>query len=253
MNKPRVILADDEPNLLRFLSDMLHRLWPELEIVDTAGNGMQALGLIRDVEPDIAFLDIKMPVLTGLQVAQRIAGECHVVFITAYDEFAVQAFEASAVDYLLKPVDEQRLQQTIDRLKKLNQSEPETNNLSLLLSQLAGHASKQTPQYLNWIRAGDSENTYMVPIDEVIYFKAEDKYTTVVTQDKEHLIRKPIRELVAELDPIQFWQIHRGIIVQTSQIASLKKAINGTYHVSLRGSKDQLTVSRRYAHLFKQM
>ena len=254
LNKIRAILADDEANLLHYLEGMLHRLWPELEIIATATNGLEALSLIRDEEPDIAFLDIRMPVLTGVQVAQRVQGECHVVFITAYDEYAVQAFESAAIDYLLKPIEESRLQQTIQRLKQLTFSHPTSiNDLAGVIEKLVRDPAQASQQYLGWIRAGESEQTRLVPVDEVIYFKADDKYTSVVTRDKEYLIRKPICELSTELDPELFWQIHRGIIVQVKQIDRIKRALNGSCKLYLKGFKEALNVSRRYAHLFKQM
>ncbi len=254
MNKLRAILADDEANLLRYLQDMLHRLWPELEIVATAANGMEALGLIRDEEPDITFLDIRMPVLDGIQVAKRVQGECHIVFITAYDEYAVQAFESAAVDYILKPVEETRLIQTIERLRNItDKQQASTDSFKQVIEQLSRQSSRSQPQYLGWIRAGVAEETHIIPADEVIYFKADDKYTSVVTREKEYLIRKPIRELVVELDPQRFWQVHRGIVVQVEKIDRVKKALNGTYRLHLKELADTLTVSRRYAHLFKQM
>ncbi len=255
MHKIRAIIADDEPHLLGYLRDTLTGLWPELEVVATAGNGVEALGLIRDVEPDIAFLDIHMPVLTGMQVARRVMGECHVVFITAYDEYAVEAFESAAIDYLLKPVEESRLLATIERLKKYL-SKSDTDNaadmpvLERLVQQLGTH---REINYLSWIRAGEGDDTHMVPVDEVIYFKAEDKYTTVVTREKEFLIRRAIRELAVELNPDLFWQIHRGCIVQSSEISHVKKAVNGGYQLYLKQGNKTLSVSRRYAHLFKQM
>lgn len=255
MHKYRAIIADDEPNLIPYLQGMLARHWPELEVVATAANGMEALGLIRDEEPDIAFLDIRMPVLTGIQVAKRVQGECHIVFITAYDEFAVEAFESAAIDYLLKPVEEPRLLATIGRLKgRLAKQFDDSGEWLHTVERLAGRlGQKDTTKYLSWIRAGEGEDTHMIPVDEVMYFKADDKYTTVATREKEYLIRKAIKELMLELDPEQFWQIHRGCIVQVGLISHVKKAMNGGYTLHIKGSTDSLTVSRRYAHLFKQM
>lgn len=255
MHKLRAIIADDEPNLLRYLQDMLARLWPELEVITTAGNGAEALALIRDAEPDIAFLDIRMPVLSGIQVAKRVQGECQIVFITAYDEYAVEAFDSAAIDYLLKPVEEQRLSATIKRLKDHTIKQTVNNDewlhtVERLAQQLGNH---RTGHYLSWIRAGEWDDIRMIPVDEVIYFKADDKYTTVVTKEKEFLIRKSIKELELELDPDQFWQVHRGCIVQVGLIISVKKAMNGGYKLRLKDCPATLTVSRRYAHLFKQM
>ena len=255
MHKLRAIIADDEANLVTYLQDMLRRLWPELEVIATAANGLEALSLIRDEEPDIAFLDIRMPLLSGLQVARRVEGECHIVFITAYDEYAVEAFEAAAIDYLLKPVEEKRLALCIERLK-MHVGKPVEADLawSQTLEQLLNKLGQPTAgNYLSWIRAAEAEQTLMIPVDDILYFKAEDKYTSVVTHEREYLIRKAIKELVTELDPDQFWQIHRACIVQVAQIASVNKAMNGSYKLCLKGQDEKLVVSRRYAHLFKQM
>ena len=255
MHKLRAIIADDEPNLIQYLRDMLARLWPELEVIATAGNGMEALGLIRDEEPDIAFLDIRMPLLDGIQVARRVQGECQIVFITAYDEYAVDAFDSAAIDYLLKPVEEQRLSATIERLKNYSTNQAANNDEWLHSIERLGKQLGQSRagNYLSWIRAGEGDDTRMIPVDEVIYFKADDKYTTVATREKEFLIRKAIKELTGELDPDQFWQVHRGVIVQVALISHVKKAMNGGYKLHLKNSHETLTVSRRYAHLFKQM
>lgn len=255
MYKYRAIIADDEPNLMAYLQDMLVRLWPELEVIATAVNGVEALGLIRDEEPDIAFLDIRMPVMTGIQVARRVQGECHIVFITAYDEHAVEAFESATIDYLLKPVEEQRLAITIERLKEhLGKQAVDGDLWSPTIERLAKQLDHPgAGNYLSWIRAGEGDDTRMIPVDEVIYFKADDKYTTVATSEKEYLIRKPIKELAVQLDPDQFWQVHRGAIVQVALISLVKKAMNGGYKLHLKNSHETLSVSRRYAHLFKQM
>lgn len=255
MYKHRAIIADDEPNLIRYLQELLARLWPELEVIGTANNGAEALSLIRDEEPDIAFLDIRMPVLTGIQVARRVQGECHIVFITAYDEYAVQAFESAAIDYLLKPIEETRLATTVERLKQYteNQNMP-GDEWQKVIDRFAQQQLKQGAGHcLSWIRAGEGDDTRMIPVDEVLYFKADDKYTTVATTEKEFLIRKAIKELILELDPDQFWQIHRGCIVQVTLISHVKKTMNGGYQLYLKGNKEILVVSRRYAHLFKQM
>lgn len=255
MSKLRAIIADDEPNLVRYLQDMLARVWPELEVVATAANGMEALGLIRDEEPDIAFLDIRMPVLSGIQVAKRVQGECQIVFITAYDEYAVEAFESAAIDYLLKPVQEARLALTIERLKEgVARQAVDDAAWSQAIERLARQMGDHTlGRYLSWIRAGEGDDTRMIPVDDVRYFKADEKYTSVVTAEKEFLIRKAIKELTVELDPDQFWQIHRGCIVQVALIAQVKKADNGAYKLQLKDGHETLPVSRRYGHLFKQM
>ena len=255
MPKLRAIIADDEANLSRYLSELLARLWPELDVIATAANGAEALALIREEEPDIAFLDIRMPLLSGIQVANRVQGECHVVFVTAYDEYAVQAFESAAIDYLLKPVEQSRLAATVERLKShlVVQALPD-EVWRQTVTQLAGHFdSAHKDKYMSWIRAAQGEHTQLIPVDDVIYFKAEEKYTTVATREQEFLIRKAIKELAVELDPDRFWQIHRACIVQVGQISKVKKIDNGGYQVHLKDRHKVLNASRRYAHLFKQM
>ena len=234
---------------------MLQQLWPELQVIATAHNGSEALNLIRQEEPDIAFLDIKMPVMNGLSVAMHSQGQTRIVFITAYNEFAIEAFEHNAIDYLVKPVTEARLMKTIQRLKhELASTVIPQPDWQQLLSKLSAemHSSSQATG-LQWIRAGKADKTLLIPVDEVCYFKAGDKYTSVVTRDDEYLIRKPIKELINELDTRQFWQINRGIIVNIHFIASTQRELSGRCQIHLKNSKDVLLTSRKYAHLFKQM
>ena len=255
MQKLSAIIADDEENLCQHLQGMLQKLWPELRIIATAYNGSEALNLVRQEEPDIAFLDIKMPVMSGLTVAMRSAGLSRIVFITAYNNFAIEAFEHNALDYLVKPVTEERLMKTIQRLKQeLASSQSAQPNWQQLLGQLSSqlHESTQTTG-LQWIRAGKADKIMLIPVDEVLYFKAGDKYTSVVTQDGEYLIRKPIKELSNELDANQFWQINRGIIVNIHCVDSTQREISGRCQIHLKNSKEVLLTSRKYAHLFKQM
>lgn len=255
MNKLRAIIADDEPNLIRYLQGMLSRLWPELEVTGVANNGAEAISLIREEEPDIAFLDIRMPVFNGLQVAKRVKGECQIVFITAYDEYAIEAFEAAAMDYLLKPVEEPRLQATIDRLTKSFASQDDSlDTWQQAFEQVSQQLIRpKAGRYLSWIHAGNGDDTNFIPVDEVHYFKSGEKYTSVVTAAKEYLIRKAIKELAVELEPEKYWQIHRGIIVNAAFISHVTKGLNGGYKLHLKDNNNVLTVSRRYAHLFKQM
>jgi len=255
MNRYSAIIADDEENLCSHLETLLEKLWPELQLIGIAQNGPEALSLIKRDEPDIAFLDIKMPVMSGIDVAKHTQGLCHVVFITAYDEFAIQAFEQDAIDYVLKPVTEVRLKKTIQRLQeRLNSHEYDQVNMQRLLATLSTHLNPQDKtDTLQWIRVGKADKTIMVPVDEVIYFKASDKYTSVITGDGEYLIRRPIKELIAKLDTNQYWQISRSIIVNVNCIAAAKREFNGRCEVYLKNHKEVLMASRKYSHLFKQM
>ena len=241
------ILVDDEENLLTSLGDKLKSLWPELEIVGTAQNGRQAIALARETQPDIAFLDIHMPGLSGLEVAEALPVATRIVFVTAYDQFAVDAFERAAVDYVLKPISDARLQQTIARLKRL-----EDTDRDKLLS-LLDHLKPQAAGHLSWIRAGLDDTTTLIPVDDVVYFQADQKYTSVMTAEAEHLVRRSIKELETQLDPQQFWRIHRGIIVRVDQIVNARRDLRGRYTLTLKDRSERLRSSQSYGHLFKQM
>lgn len=249
------IIADDEEQLRIHLKSKLAGLWPELIISGEAGNGLEALELIERIRPTIAFLDIKMPGLSGLEVAQKIGADCRVVFITAYDQFAVEAFESEAIDYILKPVTAKRLEKTIERLKKQISaiSKPTVDFSQAMDRLLAGLIDKQPSGYLKWIKVRHGEEVWLISIDEVCYFKAEDKYTVVKTLGGESLIKKSIRQLVEELDPDQFWRIHRGTIINVSRIGKISRSFAGRLIITLKDLPETLTVSRSYAHLFKQM
>ena len=249
------IIADDEKELRAFLKARLHEAWPELEIRGEAANGQEAVALIESEEPDIAFLDIRMPGLSGLQVAKRIAGACHIVFVTAYDQYAVEAFEREAVDYLLKPLSKERLAVTVARLKErltAGAMRP-TPAYAELLESLAATMSGSRGGFLRWIRAQHKDGVRLIPVEDVDYFKADEKYTLVLTAQGESLIRKSIRELVEELDPAQFWQIHRGVIVNASRIEKITRSLTGRGIVALKNRPEELVVSRQFLHLFKQM
>jgi DNA-binding LytR/AlgR family response regulator len=247
------MIADDEPELAKYLQTKLATLWPELKICAIAPNGLEALRIIEDDNPDIAFLDIKMPGLNGLEVAQRIDSKTRLVFVTAYDQYAVDAFEHEAVDYLLKPVTEERLTKCIARLKQqltTNEAPPE---MSALLQKLASVLPKQGEGFLRWIRASVGANVRLIPVEEVLYFQAADKYTAVITKDSEALIRLSIKELTDQLDPQQFWQIHRGTIVNVQHISGTTRDEAGHVLVKIKSHAQILQVSRGYAHLFRQM
>ena len=254
----RAVIADDEPNLSRYLRERLAVLWPELEIVGIAANGPEAKALIASLEPQIAFLDIRMPGLSGLDVARALAG-VHVVFVTAFDQYAVEAFERAAVDYLLKPVSDERLEATIERLKeRLAAAAPAiapeiAEALALLRRHLPPTGRDASGERLAWIRAAVGAQVRLISVDDVCYFSANDKYTSVFTGDGEALIRTPLKELAAQLDPERFWQIHRGAIVNVAHVAATTRDVTGRVKVKLKGRSETLAVSRAYAHRFRQM
>ena len=247
------IIADDEQHLASYLHDRLGALWPELSIVGIAKNGLEAMRLVDDESPAIVFLDIRMPGLTGLEVASRLDAKTHVVFVTAYDQYAVEAFDKQAADYLLKPVTDDRLTRTIARLKEKISKAETPGDVAGILKQLATVLPVNKNTHLRWIRASVGETVRQIPVDEVFYFQAQDKYVSVYTKEGESLIRTPLAELQAELDPNEFWQIHRSTIVNVNRIAATTRDVMGKTQIKLRDSKAELQVSRAYAHLFKQM
>lgn len=251
--QPVAIIADDEPHLAEFLRARLQVLWPELAIAGIAKNGAEAMKLIDDENPAIAFLDIRMPGLTGLEVAARLDKRTHVVFVTAYDQYAVDAFDREAADYLLKPVTDERLQRAIDRLKKKLADKSAPGDVQSLLAKLANALPAGKGAHLRWIRASSGEITKQIAVDDVLYFQAQDKYISVYTGEGESLIRTPLSELVAQLDPDAFWQIHRSTVVNVARIAGTTRDVMGRTQVKLKNSKVGLPVSRAYAHLFKGM
>ena len=252
MNEVKAVIADDEAPLRQFLRARLSEVWPELVICGEAKNGKEAFDLIERHSPHIAFLDIKMPGLTGMDVAEKIAGSCRIVFVTAYDEYAVEAFEKEAVDYLLKPVSKERLEKTVKRLKEdfKTGATVSTEILKRLMTPLSNEKGSGSLQYL---RVQHGDGVRLIHVDDVIYFKAEDKYTTVITREAESLVRKTIRDLAEELDPEKFWQIHRGSIVNVRFIARVSRSLTGKGVIRLKDRSETLAVSSRYTHLFKQM
>jgi DNA-binding LytR/AlgR family response regulator len=261
---PTALIADDEPHLADYLRGRLAAAWPELEIVATVGSGPAAAEAIGRLQPDIAFLDIRMPGATGLEVARALAGPARprVVFVTAYDQYAMDAFEADAVDYLLKPVANERLARTVDRLRAALSAAPAAAvpDLTPLLAQLQ-RALEGRPQPLRWIRAskrtGDGEVTEQIAVADVLYFQADDKYTCVFARDggqvREWLIRVPLSDLAAQLDPADFQQIHRSVIVNQQAVAGTRRDLAGRLHVRIRDHARELPVARQYMHLFRQM
>jgi DNA-binding LytR/AlgR family response regulator len=251
----KAVIADDEKELRAYLRALLAEVWPDLVICGEAANGQEAVDLVGATHPQIAFLDIKMPGLSGMEVAKRIAGACRIVFVTAFDQYAVEAFERSAVDYLLKPVSKERLFLTVARLKEQMASSPAPPpDLADVVEQLLARLpTKEAPPFLRWIRAQQKEHVRLIPVEEIDYFRAEDKYTVVATKEGESLIKKGIRELVQELDPDRFWQIHRGTIVNVSRIEKVSRSLTGRGVLKLKGRAETFTVGRNYLHLFKQM
>jgi len=247
------IIADDELHLANYLHDRLSALWPELAVVGIARNGLEALKLIDDESPSIVFLDIRMPGLTGLEVASRLDAKTHVVFVTAYDQYAVEAFDREVADYLLKPVADDRLGRTITRLKEKLAAAAAPTDVAGLLKQLTTALPGTRNPYLRWIRASVGEVVRQIPIEDVLYLQAQDKYVSVYTRDGESLIRTPLSELSAQLDPDDFWQIHRSTIVNVNCISSTQRDVMGRTQVRLKDCNGELPVSRAYVHLFKQM
>jgi DNA-binding LytR/AlgR family response regulator len=264
----RAVLADDERLMREQLRARLAEAWPELQIVAEAKNGAEAVELVAQHRPDIVFLDIRMPGLTGVEAAKQIAQMevaddellPEIVFITAYDQYAVEAFEQGVADYVLKPAERERLAVTVERIKKrlalrqADQAAPAGAPLQQLLQQLSAQMNPGgAPQRLQFIQASVGSAIQMIPVDEVLFFISDEKYTRVQTATIEALIRKPIKELIDELDPQQFWQIHRSTLVNVKAIAGVTRDFRGRQIVSVKGHKEQLEVSRSYLGLFKGM
>ena len=244
----KAIIADDELHLAEDLRRRLSQLWPELQIVAVLHDGIAAAEALATIRPDIAFLDIRMPGQSGLNAARAASDECRVVFVTAFDDHAVDAFEQAAVDYLLKPVSDERLARCVARLQQRNTA---TADATLIhLQQLLATTNKQP---LRWLRAQVGQVVRMVGVNEVCYFQAADKYTAVYTRDTELLLRTPLKELLAQLDPEQFWQVHRSTVVSVNQIVTAKQDLLGRVTLTLRDRAETIAVSRSYAHLFRQM
>jgi len=246
---PTAIVAEDEPILRTQLEGKLRKLWPELEIIASVGDGAAALEALEDRAPDFMFLDIQMPEMTGVEVARHVGNRAHVVFVTAYDQYAIQAFETGAVDYILKPAADDRLSVTIERLKAKLESPP--MDLKAVLSQIAQAGGKK--EKLQWIKATIGQNLRLIPVAEVLFFQSDEKYTRVVLADGEALIKTPIRALLDGLDAEVFWQIHRSTLVNANAIAAVTRDFRGQAHVKIKGKDESLVVSRIYSHLFKQM
>ena len=257
---PTAIIADDERLMRDLLRTRLSQVWPELEIVGEAKNGDEAVQLVSALKPDLTFLDIRMPGKTGMEAARDIGDASQVVFVTAYDQYAVEAFERGAVDYVLKPPEPERLKITVERLKERLAAPPGpaaagnvSDTVSAMLSQLAEKIAAPKPKYLQWIQASIGQDLRMIPVEDILFFRSDEKYTCVQTDKFEALIRKPVRDLADELDPSLFWQIHRATLVNVNAIEGVTRDIRGRHLVLIKGRPDKLEVSRSFLHLFKQM
>ncbi|MEH0166315.1 LytR/AlgR family response regulator transcription factor [Paucibacter sp. JuS9] len=268
----RAVLADDERLMREQLRSRLTEVWPDLDIVAEAKNGIEAVELVKEHKPDLVFLDIRMPGLTGVDAARQIAQLPEdedwllpeIVFITAYDQYAVEAFEQGVADYVLKPAERERLQVTVERVKKRlsqrhsNEPVPDDGKPAAPMQQLLHKLSAQlnpgsAPAYLQWIQATVGQAIQMIPVEDVLFFISDEKYTRVQTATLEALIRKPIKELVDELDPKLFWQIHRSTLVNVKAINGITRDFRGRQLVGVKGLTEKLEVSRSYTHLFKGM
>jgi DNA-binding LytR/AlgR family response regulator len=264
----RCVIADDERLMREQLRARLAEVWPELQIVAEAKNGVEAVALVAEHRPELVFLDIRMPGLTGVEAARQIAqmeiGDDEllpeIVFITAYDQYAVEAFEQGVADYVLKPAERERLAVTVERIQKrlAARDAGEASGAAPMQQLLHSLAEKMNPAggapaYLQWIQATVGQAIQMIPVDEVLFFISDEKYTRVQTASVEALIRKPIKELVDELDPRKFWQIHRSTLVNASAIANVTRDFRGRQIVAVKGHNEKLEVSRSYLGLFKGM
>jgi DNA-binding LytR/AlgR family response regulator len=248
----RALVADDEPKLAEYLAGRLVELWPGLELCGIAANGNDAIEKINKEKPDVVFLDIKMPGMSGLEVARRMNPPSLVVFITAYHKYAINAFEEEAVDYLLKPVSDERLLHTITRIKNRFAGKDGVPNLEALLSKLS-QALESKGSYMRYLRATSGKVLRLIPVEDVLFIRARSKYTSVVTTNGEFLMRMSLSELIKLLDPERFWQIHRSAIVNASKVVTVNQIGREAHVLTIKDYEERLPVSRSFVHLFKQM
>jgi DNA-binding LytR/AlgR family response regulator len=246
------IIADDERLMRDQLKLRLSQVWPELQIVGEAKNGEEAIELVNQHQPNFTFLDIRMPGKTGLDAAQAIGTKSHIVFVTAYNQYAVEAFERGAIDYVMKPAELERLRLTCERLKtRLTGAPQDMGDILIQLADKIGLTPK--PKYLQWIQASIGQDLRLIPVEDILFFRSDEKYTCVQTKVYEALIRKPVRDLAEELDPALFWQIHRSTLVNVKAIDGVTRDLRGRHLVMVKGHTEKLEVSRSFIHLFKQM
>ena len=260
--RPTALIADDEPLLREALARQLAQAWPDLEVVSRARNGREAVQQFEALRPDVCFLDVHMPGLSGVEAARQIGRRAHLVFVTAYDDYAVQAFAQGALDYLVKPVDQARLAETVGRLQeRLCAAQPAENTeavLRQLAAQIAELQSGAAPGWLRWLRAQEGSLLRLIPVDQVDYLRSDTKYTRVAWRDEagrpgEALVRVTLKDLLAQLDPAQFARVHRSVVVNLRAVSHVSRGDNETADIHLKGRKEVLPVSRSYLHLFRQM
>jgi DNA-binding LytR/AlgR family response regulator len=260
--RPTALIADDEPLLREALARQLAQVWPELEVVAQARNGREAVKQFEAKRPDVCFLDVRMPGLSGIEAAHEIGTRAHLVFVTAFDEYAVKAFAQGVLDYLVKPVEPARLAETVARLKgRLNAAQPAANTEALLqqlAAQLAQLQSGAAPAPLRWIRAQVGQTLRLIPVDEIDYLRSDAKYTLIAWRGDagrpvEALVRVALKELAAQLPPEQFAQVHRSVVVNLRAVSHVTRGDNETADIHLKDRKEVLPVSRSYLHLFRQM
>ncbi|HET7792935.1 MAG TPA: LytTR family DNA-binding domain-containing protein [Rhizobacter sp.] len=255
---PTALIADDEPLLRERLAGLLARLWPELTVVAQARNGREAVEMFDEHAPQVVFLDVHMPGLNGVEAARSIARRAEVVFVTAYEQYAVTAFEQGAIDYVVKPFDEARLADTVQRLQQRLARAPggESESLDTVIEKVSAELRRRGAGgsgWLQWIKASVGNSVRLIPVEQVAYLRSDEKYTLVVWEGGEALIRKTIRELADELDPDRFAQVHRSVIVNLHQVSQVDRGPNETAEVRLKGRNDVLPVSRSYVHVFRHM
>lgn len=259
LQHPTALIADDEPLLREALERMLAQVWPELEIVAHARNGREAIDKFEALHPDICFLDVHMPGTTGVEAARHIGRRAHLVFVTAYDQYAVLAFSQGVLDYLVKPVEPARLAETVARLKeRLRASQPALDTEALLQELAANLQRKAVPETLRWLRASVGQTVRLISVDDIDFLRSEEKYTLIAWRDdarqpRDAVIRMPLKELIAQLDPSQFAQVHRSVVVNLRAISHVTRGPNETADIHLKGRNEVLPVSRSYLHLFRQM
>jgi DNA-binding LytR/AlgR family response regulator len=255
---PTALIADDEPLLRERLAGLLQRLWPELQVVAEARNGREAVEFFDEHTPDVVFLDVHMPGLNGVEAARSIARRAEVVFVTAYEQYAVTAFEQGALDYVVKPFDEERLADTVQRLRdRLERSAglPPASRLDAVIEQMSAELRRRVGagSWLQWIKASVGNSVRLIPVEQVAYLRSDEKYTLVAWEGGEALIRKSIRELADELDPERFAQVHRSVIVNLHHVTQVTRGPNETAEVHLKDRPELLPVSRSYVHVFRHM
>lgn len=251
------MIVDDEAPMRAHLKHRLHQAWPELQIIAEANNGISAIEQADQIKVDLVFLDIRMPGKNGIETARHLAEKAHLIFVTAYDEYAVQAFEQGAIDYLLKPIDLDRLKQTCTRVQQrliqIEANQNQTADLEQMTQLLKQLLVQRETHYLRWIQASVGNSLRMISTKEVLFFKSDDKYTLVHTEQAEYLIRKTLKELEDELDPKEFWRIHRSCLVSVNAIATVARDERGRQMLGLKRSEEKLEISRNHSHLFQTM